>query len=773
MLRHRTYVLTVALLIPVSLGVACNGQSLVRMSPPSPPVSSSPPPFASAKPPEPTPGKRLALERIHADPPLAGTTSTSFHFSKDASALAFLRSSEADSEVLDLWAIRLPDGRPEKIAQASDLADVLNIELSEAERMARERKRVRHRGIVSYHWCGQTSSELLFPLGGNLYHVTRGDDQKVSRLTNDDAPKLDPRCSPQGRYVSFVRNGDLFAAEVGTGKERRLTRGATDTVTHGLAEFVAQEEMGRHRGYFWSPTESHVAYLKVDTSMVGVKVRPKIYADRTELYEQRYPAAGEANAEVTLHVRSLRTRRTIDVNLPSEDGYVARVDWSPDGKALWVQWQSRDQKTLTLFEARAPRFERKKVIVETDDAWVRLHDDLHVFETGDRVLWTSERSGERQLYLAERDNDWKLEPLTSGKAPVIRLAGVNEAKGRAWVVRATRRSRGRQLFEIPFDGTEGRRVTQGEGWHDVTMNDGGSYFVDSYSTVERPPRVTLHRAHGERLSVIDANANPPIEQYALPSPERVEVAAGDGTLLNGLLFAPLDRQPGQRYPVVVYVYGGPKAQVAKDKYHRFHPLHAYLTQRGFGVFMLDGRGSGNRSRVFTRSIYKRFGDIEIEDQVRGARFLQTLAWVDPARIAIWGWSYGGYASAMAVFREDSPFAAAAAVAPVSDWRLYDTHFTERYLGSPKKDPKVYDRADIVPRAGKLDRPFLLVHGMADDNVLFEHSLRLIEALQAHGATFDLMVYPGRAHSLKGKTTKLHVFRTLTEFFEKALSSQSE
>lgn len=747
---------------------ACSPASLVRVPPaPATTTSAAPKPVSAAAAPE-SAGKLLTLERIHADPPLSGTTSTGFDFASDSSALAFLRSSERDSEVLDLWAVRLPDGKPEKIVEASDLVDLDSVQLSEEERMERERKRVRHTGIVSYAWCGKTSSQLLFPLAGDLYHVKLGAEKQVARLTSDGKPKLDPRCSPKGTYASFVRGGDLWMVDVVGGKPRQLTRGATDTLTHGLAEFVAQEEMGRHRGYFWSPNEAHLAYLRVDTSKVSVKVRPRIYADRTELYEQRYPAAGEPNAQVSLHVLPVRAGRAIDVKLPSEDGYVARVDWSPDGEALWVQWQSRDQKKLELIEARAPRFEPKVVIVEEDDAWVELHDDLHVFEDGDRILWSSERSGVRQIYQANRASGWKLRALTTGPEPVTALAGVNEPEGVALVVRATRQSRERQLYAVRLDGTGVRQVTREPGWHAVTVDDAGRYVVDKHSRVDRPAQVKLLQATGEPLLVIDDNPVSELKQYALPEPTWVTVEAEDGTPLNGLLLPPIRREEGKRYPVVVYVYGGPKAQVAADQYHRFYLFHAYFTQRGYGVFMLDGRGSGNRERAFTRAIYKRFGDIEIEDQIRGARYLQELSWVDPERIGIWGWSYGGYASAMAVVRQDTPFAAAAAVAPVTDWRLYDTHFTERYIGFPQKDEGVYASSDVVPRAGLLKHPLLVMHGMADDNVLFEHSLRFVEALQKQGALFDLMVYPGRAHSLKGKETQLHVFSTIARFFEKNL-----
>ena len=766
--RHSVFVRSGSAIAACVLLGACSPTSLVRV-PPAPSATSSaatePEPAAA---PEAPSGKQLTLERIHSDPPLSGTTSTGFHFASDASALAFLRSSERDSEVLDLWAIRLPNGKPEKIVEASDLVDLHAIELSEEERMERERKRVRHSGIVSYAWCGKTSSQLLFPLGGDLYHVKLGSEKQVVRLTRDAKPKLDPRCSPKGSFASFVRGGDLWMVDVAKGKERQLTRGASSTVSHGLAEFVAQEEMGRHRGYFWSPTEAHLAYLRVDSSKVGVKVRPKIYADRTELYEQRYPAAGESNAQVSLHVLPLPAGRSIDVALPSEDGYVARVDWAPDGEALWVQWQSRDQKKLSLFEARAPRFEPKVVLVEQDEAWVELHDDLHVFENGDRILWTSERDGVRQLYEAKRASGWKQRALTSGADPVMSLAGVNESVGTALVVRATQRSLERQLFAVRLDGSGTQQLTREPGWHAITVDDTGQYVVDKHSRVNRPPRVKLLRATGESLVVIDDNPASELREYALPEPNWVTVKAEDGTPLNGLLFPPIHQEEGKRYPVIVYVYGGPKAQVAKDQYHRFYLFHAFLTQRGYGVFMLDGRGSGNRERAFTRAIYKRFGDIEIADQITGARWLQGLAWVDPAKIGIWGWSYGGYASAMAILRQDTPFAAAAAVAPVTDWKLYDTHFTERYIGLPKRDEQVYSRSDVVPHVGTLKRPFLLMHGMADDNVLFEHSLRLIEALQKEGEPFELMVYPGRAHSLKGKETQQHVFGTIAHFFEKNL-----
>ncbi len=764
------------LLLP--LGVSCGSDPAPKPDPaptqaatdnePAPEkVAEAPPPL--------TEDERLALERVFADPPLAGTAPRGVSFSPDGTHLAFLKPSPADSEVLDLFALDLRrthlEAKP--LVRTLDLVDVKHIKLSEAERMANERKRVLHKGITSYQWCGKAGDALLFPLSGELYYVklNEGGVPTVKQLTDDGEEKLNPTCSPQATWVSVVKKGNVFVIPTQKGKAKQITKGAGGTRTFGLAEFVAQEEMGRYDGLYWSPDEKYMAVLEVDEKDVGVKVRPRIYADRTEMFEQRYPAAGEKNARVTVHVFDVAKARGRVVSIPAQvtekdPGYIARAGFAPTGD-LVVQWQSRDQKTLRIYRGVSPRYELKEFLVEQDKAWVELSDDMLLLQDGS-MIWPSERLGVRQIDLLSADGRTRT-ALTEGEDPVLEVVGKNEKTGEVFFLRGTRRSRERALFGVTLEGTE-RAVLATPGMHHVVMDKTGTSFVDTHSLLMGPPKVSLYSVEQGLRAVIEKNDVPAWEQVKKPVASFVELAAHDGkTPLNGLLLEPVGRVPGQRYPVMVYVYGGPHAQVVQNGWSRRMPFFVHMTQQGYGVFMVDNRGSGNRNRAFTRAIKDRFGDLEVEDQLAAVAWLKkSRDWVDPDRIGVFGWSYGGTMSAFLISQKDTPFAAAVSVAPVTDWTLYDTHYTERYIGTPQENAEVYARASVLGQSDELDRPLLLMHGMADDNVLFENSLQLIERLQKRSAPFSLMVYPGRAHGLRGRETQLHVYRMVRTFFDQHL-----
>jgi dipeptidyl-peptidase 4 len=718
-------------------------------------------------------GERLSLERLVAEPPLGGRAPLGLKLSKTGRVLTYLLPSEEDSEVTDLWALALDEEGAEAraLVRTKDLMGALAIRLSEEERMALERKRIRHKGITSYAWCGDDERALLFPLSGELYHVALGEEApRARKLTGDDDAKLDPRCSPKGTHVAFVKKGELYLVPTAGGPERRLTTGASDVRRFGVAEFIAMEEMGRHDGYWFSPDEGHLAYTEVDESAVSEKVRPFIHADKTEMYRQRYPAAGEANALVKLHVVSLQSGKSVAVNLPAEDGYLARAGFLADG-ALFVQWQSRDQRRLTLYDARAPAFTLRPLLEENDEAWVELHDDLRL--SGERLFWTSETSGVKQLYALPREGGARV-ALTSGEEPLGAVLGVDQGAGEVLFLGASDRGRQQHVFAVPLGGGPRRQVTQEEGWHEASYASG--LLVDRHSRFHAPATTRLLDTRGAVLRVLDEGKSE-LPRYAAPARRWLTLTADDGTPLNGLLLEPVGRREGERSPLLVYTYGGPTTNVVADRFSRLYPLFMSWTQRGFAVLLVDNRGTSARSRAFSRAFKDRFGELEVKDQIAGVRaVLAEHPWLDETRVGIFGWSYGGYVSLMTLLADDSPFAAAAAVAPVTDWALYDTHYTERYIGTPLLNAAAYERSNVLRRVDKLqgsDKALLLVHGMADDNVLFAHSLALVEALQSRSLPFDFMAYPGAAHGISGRERQLHVFRTVTRFFERELRPRAK
>jgi dipeptidyl-peptidase-4 len=593
--------------------------------------------------------------------------------------------------------------------------------------------------------------------------------------------------------VSFVREQNLYVIEVATGRETAVTREGAGLVSFGMAEFIAQEEMDRDTGYWWSPDERMIALTRVDESTVDEVERFEIYAETVRVIRQRYPAAGRPNARVDLWVATLAGSATSLRELPAaaaSEGYLARVAWFPDSRALAVQRQTRDQKRLELLKVDTASGAARRLLEERSDTWVELHDELTFLKGQPAFLWASYRSGHKHLYLYDLDGKL-LRPVTAGEWMVVgdsrerAIEGVDEAKGLVYFTANRDTPIERHLYAAPLTGSSDtagieariRRLTEGAGWHSVSMAGDAQRWLDTFSTPDTPPSLTLRHTTGKRPSALVANtlgAGHPYAPYlaAHRTPEFGTLRAADGQVMHFTMLKPLGFDPSKRYPVIVEVYGGPGVQRVQRAWGGYY--RQYLAQQGFVVFMLDNRGSGNRGRAFETALYHRMGSIEIEDQVKGVDYLRSLTFVDPARIGVWGWSYGGYMALMAMVRAPEHFAAGVSGAPVTDWRLYDTHYTERYMGvpeagSPESNPEGYRDGNVMTHAAALKGPLLVMHGMADDNVLFTHSTALFKRLQDLGKPFEVMPYPGSKHALlRFPTTGLHGYRTISDFFVRTL-----
>lgn len=754
----------------------------------------------AAAPATPTP-QRLTLERLFSGPDLAGASLRSARFSPDGRLVTYLQGSAESKDRLDLWAHDIATGRNALLVDSRSLVADEGT-LSPEEEARRERQRtVALAGIVDYQFSSD-SRLLLIPIAGDLFlydlKPPRG-GSAVRRLTDTPAAETDARFSPRGRYVSFVRGQNLHVIEVATGRETAVTREGGDLVSFGMAEFIAQEEMDRDTGYWWSPDERMIALTRVDESPVDELERFEIYAETVRVIRQRYPAAGRPNARVDLWVATLAdaggtpsvtpTLRELPAAAAGE-GYLARVAWFPDSRALAVQRQTRDQKRLALLKVDAATGTARQLLEERSDTWVELHDELTFLKRRSAFIWASYRSGYKHLYLYDLDGTL-LRPLTAGDWMVVgdsrerAIEGVDEARGLVYFTANRDTPIERHLYSAPLAGPsdtagiEGRirRLTEGAGWHSVSMAPDAQRWLDTFSTPDTPPSLTLRHTTGKRPAVLVANtleAGHPYAPYlaAHRSPEFGTLRAADGQVMHWTMLKPLGFDPAKRYPVIVEVYGGPGVQRVQRSWGGHY--RQYLAQQGFVVFMLDNRGSGNRGRAFETALYRRMGSIEIEDQVKGVEHLRSLPFVDPARIGVWGWSYGGYMALMAMVRAPDFFAAGASGAPVTDWRLYDTHYTERYMGvpdagSPESNPEGYRDGNVMTHAAALKGPLLVLHGMADDNVLFTHSTALFKRLQDLGKPFEVMPYPGSKHALlRFPTTGLHGYRTISDFFVRTL-----
>ena len=679
-------------------------------------------------------------------------------------------------------------GVARKVVAAADLLAGRTEQLTEAEKMALERKRISQRGITSYQWCGEGDRALLFPLSGDLYLATLGPGGVTTqRLTHDeDVPERDPKCSPDGKQIAFVKDGNMWVQSLSSNaavSARQLTTEATALVQYGLADFIAAEELDRQRGFWWSPNGQQLLVLKVDETPVPVKVRAQIFAGRVAMTEQRYPAAGEANALVTAWVLDATTGKRRALPLPPQAQYISRAGWFKDGMP-WLQWFNRDQTQLTLTEYTVPTTAdtatARTILTEQDPAWVDTHSDLtelpgKMLSGQPALLWSSEASGRRQLQLVDRVTGAR-QALTQQPEPVTNVVCANADT--VVFTGATERGRGQELFVTALNGsTRPLGGTVARQWRSATGDKACKTLLVQQSSWDQPNRMEL-RSLNDKAPVIalPGEALSALLTGVLPVPEVLDLLAADGkTGLNAFYLPPLKPglAPGQKHPVLTLAYGGPHGQTVAWRWGRSAAMLAYWQRRGFGVLMVDTRGMAHRDRDFTRAHYRAVGQVEVDDLFAAVRQLPVLVpTVDPTRIGFFGWSYGGFLAARAMLDTNTPFAAAIGVAPVTDWTLYDTAYTERYLGMPLgadgKPSAAYRHADLSLRAALLTKPLLLVHGTADDNVLFDHSLKLVEALQNEGKLFDLMIYPGKAHGIAGRKTSLHLYRTLDAFLTRHL-----
>ena len=721
--------------------------------------------------------EKLTLEAITGSAPLSGPTLTKPQVAPDGSRVTFLRGKDRDRNRLDLWEYDIASGQTRLLVDSSVVLPGEEV-LSDEEKARRERQRIAAlSGIVDYQWSPDGKA-LLFPLGGELYFydLTKSGRDAVRKLTNGGGFATDPKISPKGGFVSFIRDRNLWAIDLTSGEEVQLTRDGSDTIGNGVAEFVADEEMDRHTGYWWAPDDAAIAFARIDETPVPVQKRYEVYPDRTEVVEQRYPAAGDHNVLVQLGVIAPKTGarpQWIDLGT-DKDIYLARVDWR-DPQRLTFQRQSRDQKKLELIETTLTNGTQRTLVTETSTTWVPLHNDLRFLEDG-RFLWSSERSGFEHLYIASEDGS-TLTALTQGEWVVDGLLAIDETAGLAYVSGTRDGATEAHVYAVPLSGGEPRRLTQAPGMHAATFARNASVFVDSWSSDTTLPQIELFKADGTKLATLLVNdvsdATHPYAKYRAahqPTAYGTLTAADGTTPLHYSLIKPAGFDPKKQYPVVVFVYGGPAAQTVTRAWPGRSDsfFNQYLAQQGYVVFSLDNRGTPRRGAAFGGALYGKQGTVEVDDQLRGVAWLKSQAFVDPARIGVYGWSNGGYMTLMLLAKHSEAYACGVAGAPVTDWALYDTHYTERYMDLPKANEAGYREASVFTHvdgigAGKL----LLIHGMADDNVLFTNSTKLMSELQKRGTPFELMTYPGAKHGLRGSDL-LHRYRLTEDFLGRCL-----
>ncbi|MEM7729624.1 MAG: DPP IV N-terminal domain-containing protein [Pseudomonadota bacterium] len=746
---------------------------------------------------DPGPG-RLTPERIHAEPAIDGPSLMRARIAPSGDFVTVLKGREDDADQLDLWAYDLDAGagaagEGRLLVSSTDLLGAPE-ELSEEEKNRRERQRLYARGIVDYSWAGDQL--LMFPLGGDIYlfDLETGEPRQV---TATPAFETDPKVSADGALVAYVREDELYVTDLASGLERQLTDSATDTVRNATASFVVQEELDRDTGYWIAPDASAIAYTQIDESPIAVETRANIGPDGITTIDQRYPFAGTDNATVRLGVVPTRGGDTVWADLGNDpDIYLTRVAWAPDGDALYAGILSRDNKTHTVYRVDAATGESDVFFEETSPTWLNIRSGFTPIEGGFRMV--SERDGMRRYYEITPDGARALTPegvlvqdiLCEADDGKMFLTGWRESPVSTHIFRIETQEVLAHEDGQGGDASDGQtdrraiavQIDQGEGQHSAAFNADCTRYLETFSSDDTPPQVRAFEADGTPLAWLSENrldADHPYAPYldAHIAPEYGTLAAEDGSELHYQLYKPLDLQPGQRRASVTIVYGGPGVQRVMNRWQRKH-LPRMLAHHGFVVFLVDGRGSSNRGKAFEDVLDRALGRAEVVDQTVGAQWLKAQPFIDPDRMGVYGWSYGGYMTLMMLGQTDL-YASGVAGAPVTDWALYDTAYTERYLGDPRPDhpnhtPGAYEGGSVFTHLDGLTEPVLVIHGMADDNVVFRHTVKLVDALQKRGRhNFELEAYPGEKHGFRAREARIHRDRSILEFFLNTLDLDEE
>ena len=713
--------------------------------------------------------QQLTIERIYANPSLTGPSPRALKLSPDGKLVTLLRNRADDKQRYDLWAIDTATGASRMLVDSKKLGS--GAALSEEEKMQRERARIGSlTGIVSYDWAPD-GRHILVPLEGDIYLADLNGN--VRRLTNTPEGELNATVSDAGRYVSYVKDQDLYVLPLTGGAERPLTTDGEGTISWGVAEFVAQEEMGRSRGHWWAPNDSRVAVARVDESKVEVATRASIGADRTTTFEQRYPRAGTPNAIVDLYLMNPDGSGRVKADLGSNpDVYLARVNWLPDASALLVQRQSRDQQTLDVLRVDPATGRSTLLFTERSPTWINLHNDLKAMNDGS-LIWTSERSGYPHLY---RWSNGRFSQLTRGDWATDGLLGVDQKAGKLYFAGFKDSSTERHYYSLDYNraGAQPVRLTAPGTNNSAIMDRTATRAVITSSSSRQPSQTYLADTSGKRLAWIEQNAvtgSHPLAPYmaGLVEPRFGRIKAADGvTDLDYSLLLPAGLKPGERAPVFYNVYGGPSARDVSAGFVSL--ISQYFAQKGWIVFEVANRGEEGRGTAFQAPAYKKLGGVEVDDQLAALKWLKGQPYVDPNRIGVYGWSYGGYMVLKLLEAAPNAFTAGVSGAPVTKWELYDTHYTERYMGNPVTDPEDYRKANALDDAVKIQDPLLVIHGMSDDNVLFENTTALMAKLQQGNKPFEVMLYPGETHSAVGGKVAPHVWNTIESFLNRTVKN---
>jgi dipeptidyl-peptidase 4 len=724
------------------------------------------------------PGKKpLTIEEIVAPGGLTGRAPENIQWSPDSKMLSYVQRDDS-GEHGQLWYIDANTGEKKVLVSEGKLSS-LAPDVNKIKNEIQREKMTRY-SVAAYHWSPD-SRHLLFDSLGQLWMYSL-DSGTAVQFTSAPQPSEDPKFSPDGNRVAYLRQHNLYVRPASGGDEKQLTRNdhkdlKDEDVLNGEVDWVYEEELNVRSNYFWSPDSSQIVFLQMDETRVPTYPITDYLPTNADVQNEKYPKPGDPNPVVRLGVVSTKGGSVKWISLTENpDTYIPRFGWVRDG-LLWAELLNRNQDTMELYFIEAKSGRTRKVLTETSkDAWVEVNNDFHVLKSGDRFLWPSWRTGHTHLYLYSFDKnnplagDAKLEKqLDDGDYEMLGVQGIEEESGTVYVSANKDDPRQEQLYAVKLDGSGLQPVSKEPGTHTVTFADDGKHYADTYSAVLVPPKRSVCAAAGNPChSFWEARD---VSQYDWVAPKDMELKAADGaTTMYAQLVMPAAVPASGKFPLIVYIYGGPAGQTVRNTWADgvTDPVNQMMAEKGYAIFSVDNRGTPNRGRDFLASaIHRSFGGLELKDQLAALDqiFAQNPA-LDKSRVCIWGWSNGGSMTMYSLLHSRA-YKCGISGAPVTDWHLYDSIYTERYLGLPKDNAKAYDDSSMPAAAANLNDSLLLIHGTSDDNVHVQNSIQMINALINAKKQFRLMLYPGKTHGVTGDA-RIHLFHMMQEFLEENL-----
>lgn len=710
--------------------------------------------------------KKLAIEDLTAEPPIAGRPVSALAWLPDGRHFSYIvRRGEGTDSFAELWLEEAVSGRKNLVLSSTGLSTA-PVETEQTPPDVRKAPAPPKKLSLERHGWSPDGAALVIVADDELW-LYRVASRHLERITSVPGVEEHPSFSPDGKRIAFVRKNDLYVLDVATRAETRLTRDGSESTYNGKLDWVYEEELaGRDsRGYHWSPDGKSIAYLRLDDAPVTRYPLTDFLEVPAAVEWQFYPKSGTANPVPVLHVVSAEGRALGAQGLEGDGYIVPGFSWTNDSRSVAYRTLNRDQnrQEVRLFTPGAGS--SRVLLTEEDPYWVNAFDPPRFLADG-RYLWRSERSGWAHLYVVS-PRGGAPQPITRGEWMVDRVIGVDERTGRVYFTATEEDVRRRGIYRVDLTGRGFTRIAGGEGTHTAELSPDGRSLLATWSTVREPPVVSLLSSEGRSLRVV-SRPESRLAEYELATTEEVELPADDGARLEARLVKPADFDPARRYPVIVFVYGGPHSQVVRDNWGATSLLDHLLASRGFLVWSLDNRGSWGRGHAWESAIFRSAGKRELADQLAGVRYLKSLPFVDPARIGVWGWSYGGYMTLYALTHAPEVWKCGFAGAPVTHWKFYDTIYTERYMRTPQSNPEGYAASAPLTRAADLRAPLLLMHGTADDNVHMQNTVAFVDALTKAGKPHAVQLLPGQKHGVRGRAAVNFRNAAIVRFFEENL-----